>query len=163
VTAILLIFGAPMLISEAMINPEGLHLRGLITYTAVMLIVMPFAGWQLLLTQFVLPTAGRSRLGAVASLWFGGTLVGVAVIFWLYSVLSYPRPGARIDPMGHLLIPFAQDRDRDWPFRALHARVDRMLGRGGSNPAPRGCHSGRVDHRMRAVRGRLHRWLPSGR
>jgi hypothetical protein len=107
VTAILLIFGAPMLIAGAMIDPQGLHLWGLITYAGIMLVVMPFAGWPLLATQFVLPTAGRSRTGAVASLWFGGTLTAVAVTFWICAVLDYPRPDARIDPMGHWLIPFA--------------------------------------------------------
>jgi hypothetical protein len=54
-----------------------------------------------------MPTAGRSRLGAVIGLWLGGTLTAVAAMFWLYSVLGYPSPGAAIDPSGHLLIPFA--------------------------------------------------------
>ena len=107
-TAILLVFGAPLLIAGAMIDPQGLHLWGLITYTAIMLVLMPFAeGWQLLATQLILPTAGRSRLAAVVNLWLGGTLVGVAAISFAASALSYPRQGARIDPAGHLLIPFA--------------------------------------------------------
>jgi hypothetical protein len=101
------VFGLPLLLAGAMIDPAGLHLWGLIGYTGIMLVLMPFAGWPLLLTQFVLPTAGHSRLGAVASLWFGGTLTAVAAISWLHSVLGYPSAGAAVDPMGHLLIPYA--------------------------------------------------------
>jgi hypothetical protein len=55
---------------------------------------------------FCRPPAARD-LGAVFSLWIGGTLVAVAVISWIASVLDYPRPGAKIDPSGYLLIPFA--------------------------------------------------------
>jgi hypothetical protein len=105
--AVALIFGVPMLVAGAMIDPEGLHLRGLVTYAAIMLVLLPFAGgWQLLAAQLVLPTAGRSRLGAMFSLWIGGTLTAVAVISWIGSVLDYPRPGAKVDPSGHVLIPF---------------------------------------------------------
>jgi hypothetical protein len=95
-----------MLIAGAMIDPQGLHLSGMLTYTAIMLVLVPFAGWFIFASQLVLPTAGSSRLGAVAGLWVGGTLTGVGVIYWLYAVLGYPRPGTVIDPMGHLLIPF---------------------------------------------------------
>jgi len=101
------IFGVPLLIAGAMIDPQGLHLGGLLTHTAIMLVLMPFGGWFLFASQLVLPTAGGSRLGAVIGLWLVGTLTAVAVIFWLYSVLGYPRPDARIDPTGHMLIPFA--------------------------------------------------------
>ena len=70
---ITIIFGLPMLVAGAMIDPQGLHLRGLVTYAAIMLVLLPFAGgWQLLAAQLVFPTAGRTRLGAVFSLWIGG-------------------------------------------------------------------------------------------
>jgi hypothetical protein len=102
------IFGLPLLIAGAMIDPQGLHLGGLITYAAIMLAFMPFLGvWQLLATEFVLPNTGRTRLGAVISLWIGGTLVAVAAISFIASALSYPRPRVAIDPTGHALIPFA--------------------------------------------------------
>jgi hypothetical protein len=52
------------------------------------------------------PTAGRTRLRAVINTWLGGTLTAVCVISFLASVLSYPSPGANIDPNGHRLIPF---------------------------------------------------------
>jgi hypothetical protein len=107
VYAVTAIFGLPLLIAGAMIDPQGLHLRGLLTYTGIMLVLLPFmGGWQLLVTQLVVPTAGRSRVGAVFNLWIGGTLLGVAAISFIASVLSYPRPGTDIDANGHLLIPF---------------------------------------------------------
>jgi hypothetical protein len=107
VYAVAAIFGLPLLIAGAMIDPQGLHLWGLLTYTGIMLVLMPFmGGWQLLVTQLVVPTAGRSRAGAVFNLWIGGTLLGVAAISFIASVLSYPRPGTDIDASGHLLIPF---------------------------------------------------------
>jgi hypothetical protein len=106
--AITAIFGLPLLVAAGMIDPNGLHLRGLLNYTAIMLVLMPFAGgWQLLVTQLIVPTAGRSRLAAVVNLWLGGTFVAVAAIWFILSVLSYPRPDARIDPTGHLLVPYA--------------------------------------------------------
>src|SRR5271156_24989 len=101
------IFGLPLLIAGAMIDPQGLHLGGLITYAAIMLVAMPFLGWQLLAAEFVFPSAGRTRLGAVIGLWIGGTLVAVAAISFIASALSYPRPGVAIDPNGHTLVPFA--------------------------------------------------------
>jgi hypothetical protein len=104
--AITAVFGVPLLVAGAMIDPQGLHLGGLITYAAIMLVAMPFLGWQLLATEFVFPSAGRTRLGAVIGLWVGGTIVAVAAISFLASALSYPRPGAPIDPSGHMLIPF---------------------------------------------------------
>ncbi len=101
------IFGLPLLIAGTMTNPEGLRLAGLINYALIMLILMPFGGgWLLLATQLVVPTAGRTRLGAVLSTWIGGTLLGVAVIFWIASLMSYDPSGARIDWSAHLLIPY---------------------------------------------------------
>jgi hypothetical protein len=105
--AVAAVFGIPLLIAGTMTNPEGLHLGGLIAYTLVMLILMPFGGgWLILITQLVLPTAGRSRLDAVANTWIGGTLVGVAVIAWLASVMNYDPSGHRVDWSAHVLIPY---------------------------------------------------------
>src|SRR6266851_3280100 len=96
--AIAAVFGGTLLIAGTMINPDGLRLWGLINYTLIMLILMPFAGgWQILATQLVLPTAGRTRLAAVLNTWIGGTLVGVSVIFWLASVMSYAPNSSRVD------------------------------------------------------------------
>jgi hypothetical protein len=105
--AIAAIFGAPLLIAGTMTNPEGLHLIGLVNYTFVMLVLMLFGGgWRILLTQLVLPTAGRTRLAAVFNTWIGGTLVAVAVIFWLASVMSYDPSGHRVDWSTHVLVPY---------------------------------------------------------
>jgi hypothetical protein len=107
VYAIAAIFGVPLLIAGTMTNPDGLHLIGSVNYTLVMLILMPFGGgWLLLATQFVMPTAGRTRLGAVFNTWIGGTLLAVAVIFWLASLLSYDPSGSRVDWSAHVLIPY---------------------------------------------------------
>ena len=105
--AVAAVFGAPLLIAGTMTNPEGLHLGGLIAYTLVMLILMPFGGgWLILITQLVLPTAGRSRLAAVLNTWIGGTLLGVAVISWMASVMNYSPNGSRVDWSAHRLIPY---------------------------------------------------------
>jgi hypothetical protein len=81
-----------------MVMPEGLHLAGLVNYTLTMLVLMPFGGgWPLLATQFALPTAGRTRLAAVVNTWIGGTLLAVAVTFWVASVMSYDPSGLRVD------------------------------------------------------------------
>jgi hypothetical protein len=39
-----LVFGVPLLIAGAMIDPTGLHLGGLLTYAAIMLVLMPICG-----------------------------------------------------------------------------------------------------------------------
>jgi hypothetical protein len=101
-----LIFGGSLLVASTMISPDGLHIWGLISYTGIMLVLLPFTAWPIFATQLVLPTAGHSRLGAVFNLWIGGTLTAVCVIFFIASVLGYPSPDAKIDPSGHLLIPF---------------------------------------------------------
>jgi hypothetical protein len=102
-----LLFGLPMLVAAGMIMPGGVRVAGLLAYAAIMLVLMPFTAWPIFATQLVVPTTGRSRLGAVFNLWIGGTLTAVCVIFFLASVLSYPSSGTSIDPSGHLLIPFA--------------------------------------------------------
>ena len=102
-----LVFGGSLLIAGTMISPAGLHIWGLISYTGIMLVLLPFTAWPIFATQLVLPTAGRTPVRAVINTWLGGTLTAVCVIFFIASVLGYPSPGANIDPSGHLLIPFA--------------------------------------------------------
>jgi hypothetical protein len=43
----------------------------------------------------------------VVTFWIGASVTATAVISFIASVLSYPRPGTAIDPTGHFLIPFA--------------------------------------------------------
>jgi hypothetical protein len=107
VFAVAAIFGLPLLISGAMVMPEGLRLTGLINFTLIMLVLMPFGGgWLLLATQFALPTACSTRLAAVFNTWIGGTLLAVAVTFWVASVMSYDPSGSRVDWSAHVLIPY---------------------------------------------------------
>jgi hypothetical protein len=96
-----------MLLAGAMIDPGGLHLGGLLTFTAVVALVLPFIGWPSLLLSAAFPPAGKSRLRSVVTFWVGGSVTATAVISFIASALSYPRPGTAIDPTGHLLIPFA--------------------------------------------------------
>jgi hypothetical protein len=95
-----------MLIAGGMVNPEGLHLWGLLTYAAIMLILMPITSWPILVQAAVFPPAGGSRLGSVLITWIGGTLIGVSVIFWIASVLGYDPARARTDWSGHLIVPY---------------------------------------------------------
>jgi len=106
-TTIVLIFALPMLLASAMIDPAGLHLWGLISYTAIMLIVMPFAAWQSFVLVGVFSPSGESRCRSVLAFWIGASVTATAVVSFIATALSYPRPGARIDLTGHLLIPFA--------------------------------------------------------
>jgi hypothetical protein len=96
-----------MLLAGAMIDPGGLHLGGLITFTAIIAVALPVIGWPSLLLSAAFPPAGKSRLRSVVTFWIGGSVTATAVISFIASVLSYPRPGTAIDPSGHLLIPFA--------------------------------------------------------
>jgi hypothetical protein len=89
------------------IDPGGLHLGGLITFAAIIAVALPVIGWPSLLLSAAFPLAGKSRLRSVVTFWVGASVMATAVIWYIGSVLSYPRPGARIDPVGHLLIPYA--------------------------------------------------------
>jgi hypothetical protein len=105
--AITAIFGVPLLLAATMIDPQGLHLGGLLVYSAIVFVALPFVGWGSFLVVAAFPPAGESRCWSALRFWVGGTLVAVAAISFIASALSYPRPGAAIDPSGHLLIPFA--------------------------------------------------------
>ena len=73
--------------------------------TAILAAIFPFVGWPLLLAQVVMPTAGRSRLGAVVSVWIGGTTVAVSLIYWLYALLGYNPSGSRVE-WSNRLVPY---------------------------------------------------------
>jgi hypothetical protein len=99
------IFGLSMLVAAAMLDAKAIKIEGLISYWAIMAAIFPFVGWPLLLAQVVMPSAGRSRIAAVVSVWLGGTTVAVSVIYWLYALLGYNPVGSRAD-MSHRLIPY---------------------------------------------------------
>jgi hypothetical protein len=103
---IILVFAVPLLLASAMISPAGLHLGGLITYTAIVFVALPFVGWGSFLVVAAFPAAGESRTRSVLAFWLGGSVTATAVISFIASAMSYPRPGMPIDPTGHLLIPF---------------------------------------------------------
>jgi hypothetical protein len=95
--AVAVIFGLPMLVAGGMIDPKDLDIGSLIQYWAIMAVLLPFVGWPIFLAQLALPTAGRSRLAAIANVWLGGTTVAVCVINWLYALLSYSPSGSQIE------------------------------------------------------------------
>src|SRR5690348_9472807 len=71
--AVIRVFGLPVLVAGAMIDPEPISLRALITYWGLMGAITPFAAWPLFLIQIASPPAGRNQLAAVVNVWFGGT------------------------------------------------------------------------------------------
>jgi hypothetical protein len=99
-------FGAVMLIAGGMVNPEGLSSWELLAFAAVILIIIPIVGWPILLQAAIFPPAGESRSRSVLGTWIGGTLVGVSVIFWIASALSYNPSASRVDWSGHLIVPY---------------------------------------------------------
>ena len=103
---IVLVFAVPLVIAGAMIDPAGLHLGGLLAYAAIVFVALPFAAWGSFALVAAFPAAGESRSRSLLTFWFGSSVTATAVVSFLSSALSFPRPGARIDPIGHLLIPF---------------------------------------------------------
>ena len=97
------LFGLPMLVGGAMIEPQPITIHALISYWGIMALIMPFACWPLFIFQLVLPTAGRNRLTAVLNVWFFGTTLAVAVIYWLSSLLSYDPSGQRVQFVNRLM------------------------------------------------------------
>jgi hypothetical protein len=106
-TFIVLIFALPMFLAGAMISPEGLHLGGILALTAIVLVGLPFTAWLSFGQAALFPTAGQSRASSVLSFWVGGSLLAVAALYFIISVVGYPSAGATIDQTGHLLVPFA--------------------------------------------------------
>jgi hypothetical protein len=105
VLAVALIFGLPMLIGGAMIEPHAISIRALMSYWGVMALIMPFACWPLFIFQLALPTVGRNRVSAVLNVWLIGTTLGVSAIYWLSSLLSYDPSGTQVDFV-HRLVPY---------------------------------------------------------
>jgi hypothetical protein len=103
---IVLVFAVPLFIAGAMIDPAGLHLGGLLAYTAIVFVALPFLGWGSFLVVLASPSAGESRGRSLLAFWIGASVTATAVISFIAAAMSYPRPGARIDPTGHVLIPF---------------------------------------------------------
>jgi hypothetical protein len=59
---VVLIFGVPLIVAATLLSPPGLDylLAGLVRYTAVMLLLLPFVGWPLLLAEGISPSGGGS-------------------------------------------------------------------------------------------------------
>ena len=102
---VVMLFGLPMLIGGAMIEPHPISMRALISYWGVMAAIMPFACWPLFIIQLALPTVGRNRLIAVLNVWLIGTTLGVSTIYWLSSLLSFDPSGKQVD-FAHRLVPY---------------------------------------------------------
>src|SRR5438067_10915314 len=68
---VVVMFGLPMLFAGAILDPQDLNIPSLVSYWAIMLVLLPFAAWPVLLTQLVRPTAGRSRVAAIFNVWLG--------------------------------------------------------------------------------------------
>jgi len=100
-----LLFGLPMLIGGAMIEPQPISISALTSYWAITATILPFGCWPLFVFQLARPTAGSSRLTAVLNVWVTGTTLAVAVIYWLSSVLSYEPSGTRVD-LVHRFAPY---------------------------------------------------------
>src|SRR5258708_19075010 len=103
--AVAAIFGTSMLVAAAMLDQKEIKIDGLISYWAIRAAIFPLVGWPLLLAQVVMPSAGRSRLAAVVSVWLGGTTVAVSVIYWLYALLGYNPAGSRVE-WSNRLVPY---------------------------------------------------------
>jgi hypothetical protein len=103
--AVAVLFGLPILVGGAMIKPQPISIRALISYWGVMALIMPFACWPLFIFQLTAPTAGRNRITAVLNVWFFGTTLGVSVIYWLSSLLSYDPSGRQVEFV-HRVVPY---------------------------------------------------------
>jgi hypothetical protein len=101
-----LLFGTALLVSATMISPEGLHLSGILAVGAAIFLLLPFAAWGSFALIAVSPPAGQNRLSSVLTFWVAASLTGAGALSFIASAMSYPRPGAVIDPGGHTLIPF---------------------------------------------------------
>jgi len=100
-----LLFGLPMFVGGAMTEPQPISISALMSYWAIMAIIFPFGCWPLFLFQIARPTAGKNRVTAVLNAWIIGTTLGVSVIYWLSSLLSYDPSGTRVE-FAHRLVPY---------------------------------------------------------
>jgi hypothetical protein len=106
-SAIVLIFGLPLLLAAAMISPTDLSVTGLISCIVLVAVALPFIGWRTFLIAAIFPPPGESRSESLVRLWIGGTLMVVAVFYFIGAVFGYPPARVTIPPDAHLLIPFA--------------------------------------------------------
>ena len=95
-SAVVLIFGVPMIVAAALISPSALHnlTHGLLFY-AIVGLGLPFVGWQTFLAVFAFPPARTGRIAAVLNVWLAGTVMVAAVFNLLMAVADYSpmRPG----------------------------------------------------------------------
>lgn len=95
-SAVVLVFGLPMILAAALISPSALHnlVHGWMFY-AVVAAGLPFIAWQTFLTVFAFPSPGTGRMAAVLKLWLGGIVMVAAVFNLLIAMGDYSleRPG----------------------------------------------------------------------
>ena len=72
---VVLIFGLPFIVAAVMLSPQGLDyvLRGMVPYTGILLLVMPFVSWPIFLAQAL---TGHGRFRGLVSFWIGGAILG---------------------------------------------------------------------------------------
>jgi hypothetical protein len=106
---LILIFGVPIVVAAALIAPISMHdiIRGLVLFSGISAVLLPIAGWPVLLTEFAFPGSGTSRLAAVARVWFCGSVVSGSIFTLLKAIFDYsparPGPSPRI---GFLIAEF---------------------------------------------------------
>jgi hypothetical protein len=102
------IFGAPLTVAAVMLSPQGLNfvVNGIVRYSGVVLLLLPFAAWPVFLAQAVVPPPGQGRLRAIVSLWLGGSVLVSAVMNLLGSMLDYSPHPLNFNPEGHRLIAY---------------------------------------------------------
>lgn len=101
--AVVLTFGLPMFVAGMMLDPSQFEVGSLISYWAIMAVLLPFAAWPLFLWQLVLPTAGFTRMMAVLNVALGGPTLAVAVIYWLSRLLGYRPDVLPVDPLNRMV------------------------------------------------------------
>jgi hypothetical protein len=105
---VVLIFGPPLIVAATMLSPQGLDytVNGIVRYSGLVLLLLPFAAWPIFLAQAVAPPPGQGRLRAIVGLWLGGAILVSAVMNLLGSMLGYSANPSNFDPSGHELIPY---------------------------------------------------------
>src|SRR5271167_1566852 len=79
------IFGIPLLVAGAMIDPQGLHLGGLVRYAAIVFVALPFVGWGSFVLVALYPQTGQSRSRSLLTFWIGASVTATAVISFIAS------------------------------------------------------------------------------
>ena len=95
-SAVVLIFGLPMIVAAVLISPSAVHnlVHGVLFY-AIVGLGLPIVGWRTFLIVFAFPPTGTGRWPAVLNIWLGGTVLVSAVFNLLMAVTDYSpmRPG----------------------------------------------------------------------